>query len=120
MRTGLLLALMMVAAMAGAGTLEKCKSAEKTPDDIHSCIEIERSRSVNNLRDFDPEARAALNRKTPAALRNALLQEYQAAQAQHVRKRSATCGKKKAGDAQLACEADMNAAHLEQLVRFTK
>ncbi len=118
MRTLLFLVLTLIAAAANAGTLEKCEATQSGAEAIQFCVSAERSRSANRLRELNPVALAAINQNSPAARRKALLRQYQATQARHVRKRQAVCRKQAAGNARTACEADMNFAHLDYLAGF--
>ena len=120
MRTTLFSILILIAATANAGTLEKCQAKEKSVDGVQSCIDTERSRSANRLRELDPVVLDAIHKETSGARHKALLREYRTAQAHHVRERKTACHKQAAGNERNACEADMNYAHIDQLTRFLK
>ena len=118
MRTLLFSILIVSAATANGAALEKCQAKEKNPAGVQSCIEAERSRSANRLRELDPVVINAIHKEANRAHQKALLREYRAAQAHHVRERKATCHKQAEGNERTACEADMNFAHIDQLARF--
>jgi predicted transcriptional regulator len=118
MRALLFSILILSAATANAASLEKCQSKEKNPDGIRSCIAAERSRSANRLREMDRNILDAIRKETDRKRQRALLREYRAAQAHHVRERKAACHQQAEGDERTACEADMNFAHIDQLTRF--
>ena len=108
----------LTAGAASAASLEKCQGKEKNPGGIRSCVEAERSRSANRLRELDPIILDAIRKETDRKRQRALLREYRAAQAHHVRERKAACHQQAEGNERTACEADMNFAHIEQLTRF--
>ena len=121
MRALLLFILILSAAIANAASaasLEKCQAKEKNPDGMRSCVAAERSRSANRLRELDPTILDAIRKEPDRKRQKALLREYRAAQAHHVRERKAACRQQAEGDERTACEADTNFAHIEQLARF--
>ena len=120
MRIALFAALLLIAATTKAGTLETCQAKEKNAYDIQSCTEAERTRSINRLRESDPLVLTAIRKETNGNQYRALMRAYRMAQAQHVRERQTVCAKKVAAHERIACEADMNFAHIDQLTRFTK
>ena len=120
MRSALFLVLILIAAATNAGTLEKCEATQSSAEGVQFCVSAERSRSSNRLREFNPVVLAAINQISPAARRKALLLQYKATQARHVRQRQSVCRKQAIGNARTACEADMNFAHLDYLAVFTE
>ena len=118
MRTLLFSILLVGVTTAGAATLEKCQSQERNASGIQSCIEAERDRSANRLRELGPVVLDAIHKETDRVRQRALLREYRGAQAHHVRERMAACRKQAEGNERTACEADMDYAHIDRLTRF--
>ncbi len=110
--------LLLGQASAGAGTLDKCQAEKKDTDAVQLCVETEQLRSANQLRKVSTKAKAAVRDKTQQDGRRAILREYRSVEARHVRERSIQCRQQPAGIERLACEADMNDAHIGQLARF--
>lgn len=110
--------LLLAQTSAGAGTLDKCQAGKKDADAVQLCVETEQLRSANQLRKVSSKAKSAVREKTQQDGRRAILREYRSVEARHVRERTIQCRQQPAGIDRLACEADMNDAHIAQLARF--
>lgn len=119
MRAILFSILLLSAAAASAGTMEKCWQQEQDDMNVPNCFETERYRSANMLRKQSLETEEAVNQKTKNTGAKKLQRAYRAAQARYVRQRAAACSKEPAGRTRQSCEADMDYAHIEKLEKLT-
>lgn len=120
----LLFCLLLVASAAAstsyAGSFEKCQQKEKDATGLRTCVEAERNHASNMLRDENTAALDAVEKIARDKRDPALLKQFRAQQARHVRIRKNTCRKQPSKNEQVACEADMDYAHIEKLKRYTK
>ena len=115
-----LLCLFLIASAAQADSLEKCRQKEKNASDLRLCIEAERNGAANKLRSMNLIAFKAVEKTAKESNDRALLRQFSAQQARHVRNRKGLCGKKSSKNEQVACAADMDYAHIERLARYTR
>jgi hypothetical protein len=113
-----LLLILLAASIAHAGTLEICARKEKTEAGLASCVEAQRKRTANLLRNLNATVLDAVTRQAKENGNKTPLIEYQAAQGRHLRNLTATCGGLPAGNERTGCEADLTYAHMENLHRF--
>lgn len=118
MRSAGLLLLLLVAISAKAGTLEVCQKKSADTEKLRACVQAERVKSTNQLRQASIAARNAVNGKTREESDKSLLRTYRNLEARHVRERSTNCRQYAEGAERTACEADMNKTQIEQLTRF--
>ncbi len=111
--------ILLAASMAHAGTLEICGRKEKTEAGLTTCVEAQRKRTANLLRGLNATVLDAVTRQAQESGDKMPLREYQAAQGQHLRNLTATCGNL-AGNERTGCEADLTYAHMENLHRFLR
>ncbi len=116
----LLLIASTAASTAYDGAFEKCQQKEKDATGLRTCIEAERNHASNLLRDQNTDSLAAVEKIAREQRDPALVKQFRAQQAQHVRARTNTCRKQPSKNEQVACEADMDLAHVEKLKRYTK
>ncbi|HEY8102324.1 MAG TPA: hypothetical protein VIF82_16420 [Burkholderiaceae bacterium] len=112
----LLLIASTVTSTSYAGSFEKCQQKEKDATGLRTCIEAERNHAANLLRNEDIAALDAIEKMHDKFKLN----QYRAQQAHHVRERKNTCRKQSTKNEQVACEADMDYAHIEKLKRYTQ
>lgn len=103
-----------------AGSFEKCQQKEKDATGLRTCVEAERNHAANLLRDHNTAAFAAVEKIAREKGDPALVKQFRAQQAHHVRERKNTCRKQPSKNEQVACEADMDYAHIEKLKRYAK
>ena len=119
-----LFSLLLIASAAAstsyAGSFEKCQQKEKDATGLRTCIEAERNHAGNLLRDQNTDAFAAVEKIARDKGDPALVKQYRAQQAHHVRERKNTCRKQPSKNEQVACEADMDYAQIEKLKRYTE
>jgi hypothetical protein len=121
MRWPLLLVLMaMVVSTANADTLEICGRKEKTDEGLASCVEAQRKRTANLLRNLNATVLETLTRQAQENGDKSKLREYQVSQSLHVRNLTTTCGKLTVRNERMSCEADLTYAHMENLHRFLR
>jgi hypothetical protein len=112
----LLLIASAATSLSYAGSFDKCQQKEKDATGLRTCIEAERRHAANMLRDQNTAVLNVVEKKHDKAQLN----RFRAAQANHLRNRKKTCGKEPSKNEQVACEADMDYAHIEQLKRYTQ
>jgi hypothetical protein len=103
-----------------AGSFEKCQQKEKDATGLRTCVEAERNHAANLLRDQNTDAFSAVEKIARDKGDPALVKQFRAQQAHHVRERKHTCSKQPTKNEQVACEADMDYAHIEKLKRYTQ
>jgi hypothetical protein len=111
----LLLLLCLTAPLAHAATLESCSQKEKDIGGIRLCVEAERTRAANLLRETNLATQDAVNQKTKTDGRRTALRDFRATQAGHVRTRAGLCRAQADGVDRQACEADADLKQVEHL-----
>lgn len=112
------LSMLLMALAAQAGTLDQCRQKAADNDGVRSCVEAEKFRSNNQLRETGLAAQASVKEQIQAGGPKSLAKELRSMQAHHVRDRAAACRKQAGAQEKAACEADMNFAQVERLARF--
>ena len=105
--------------LAQATTLQTCTQKYPQPSALRGCIESERNRAANQLREANRATLAVVNQQVNSDVRKSALRSFRMTQAQHVRARAAQCPGKAMALDRLGCEADSDfaqIAHLKQLV----
>jgi hypothetical protein len=119
MRLALALALALVASTAQASIKEACSAKQADKAAYASCIDAERKRAANTLRDLDPQIVQVLNAHTQARGNTNRLDAYRKAQAMHVRQRNRACTQQ--NEIALAiCEGDIDNAQIRALQKYLK
>lgn len=118
-RLGASLLLTSAAVWAQAGTLDTCTQKEAQPQALRSCVESERNRAANLLREANQSTLAAVNQKVREAGHKSDLRSFRLSQSQHVRVRAVQCRKELAEMARIACEADADFAQITHLKQLT-
>ncbi len=106
-------------ALAQAGAFDTCTQKDAQPQALRTCVEGERNRAANLLREANQSTLAAVNQKVRDAGHKADLRSFRVSQSQHVRHRATQC-RKVAGDlAGIGCEADADFAQIAHLKQMT-
>jgi hypothetical protein len=108
------------ASTAYAGSFEKCQQKEKDATGLRTCVEAERNHAANLLRDQNTVSLDAVEKMARDKHNPTLIKRFRAEQARHVRARKHACRKLTSKNEQVACEADMDYAHLDKLKRYTQ
>lgn len=119
MRLALVLALGLVASTAQASIKETCSAKQNDKQAYANCIDAERKRAANTLRDLDPQIMKALNIQTQASGHTKKLDAYRKEQAMHVRARSRLCNIQSEIERAI-CEGDMDNAQIKALQKYLK
>jgi hypothetical protein len=119
MRVALAFALVLVASAAQASIKETCSAKQDDREAYANCIDAERKRAANTLRDLDPQITQVLNAHTQASGSTKRLDAYRKAQAIHVRKRNRACNQADEIDRAI-CEGDMDNAQIRALQKYLK
>lgn len=115
---------MLAAALAGmalsvqADTLAQCAASEHGEAAMHACVEAERNRSFNQLRQESLRIQEALRGQVREDGRQTVLKRFQSAQARHVRERRRVCSRQTILLHRMACEAQQNFSHIDRLQGF--
>ena len=119
MRLPLALAFLLVASTAQASTKEACSAKQGNTETYASCIDAERKRAANTLRDLDPQIMQVLNAHTRSSGSTERLDAYRESQAAHVRKRNRACTQQNEIERAI-CEGDMDNAQVRALQKYLK
>ena len=102
---------------AHAGALDTCTQKDAQPSAVRSCVEGERNRAANLLREANQSTLSAVNQKVRSAGHRSDLRSFRLSQSHHVRARAAQCSKVAGELDRIGCEAD---ADFAQIVRLQK
>ena len=117
MRLAFLLALSLLAAPASASIKQTCSNKQSDPQAYANCIDVERKRAANTMRDMDPEIMQALHAHSKKSGSTKRLDAYRKSQAEHVRKRKNNC-RQQDEIARNICEGDMDNAQIRSLQKY--
>ena len=110
----LLLILALSAPLVHATTIDTCVHQEKEMRALKLCVEAERNRAANHLREANQLTLTAVNQKTKTDGRKTTLREFRSSQARHVRTRAAQC-RQPIDVNRIGCEADADFGQIERL-----
>ena len=106
-------------AASQASIKQACSAKQDNKEAYASCIDTERKRAANTLRDLDPQIMEALNTETKVTGSTKRLDAYRSSQVRHVRQRNRTC--KQQNDIERGiCEGDMDNAQIRALQKYIK
>ncbi|MDP9109289.1 MAG: hypothetical protein M3N23_09510 [Pseudomonadota bacterium] len=109
------LAAPFVAPSASAGTLFTCTQADPQPAALRACVEDQRRRAANQLRETSQSTLVAVNQQTRSEGRRSALRTFRQSQSRHVRWRQSQCHREADDVARSACEADADFAQVARL-----
>ena len=105
---------------AHAGAFELCTQKNVQPSALRSCVEGERNRAANLLREANQSTLTAVNQKVRSAGHRTDLRAFRTSQSHHVRARAAQC-RRFAGELErIGCEADADFAQIARLQKMAE
>ena len=118
MRPVYLLALsLMISSAAHAGIKQACSGKQSNSETYATCIDIERKRAANTLRDLDPKIMQVMHADSKKSGNTNRLDAYRKSQVEHVRKRQNNC-RQQDPIARNICEGDMDNVQIRSLQKY--
>ncbi len=117
MRLVFLLAFSLITSTAHASIKQICSGKQKDPEAYATCIDVERKRAANTLRDMDPQIMQILHADSKKSGNTKRMDAYRKSQAEHVRKRHGKC-RQQDEIARNICEGDMDNVQIRSLQKY--
>ncbi|MGN6388125.1 MAG: hypothetical protein ACTHL1_01315 [Burkholderiaceae bacterium] len=103
------------AAGPAGGVLHDCRTRFRSDGAVMRCVQAQHRRAAQRLGSAERRGAAVAARQARERHRPGILHEFHAGQTEHVRMRTAICGRQPAGMRRTACEADLNYSRIDEL-----
>ncbi len=117
MRLVFLLAFSLIASAAHASIEQVCSAKQNDSGAYANCIDVERKRAANTLRELDSQIMQVLHADSKKSGNTKRPDAYRKSQVEHVRKRRGSC-KQQDEIKRNICEGDMDNVQIQSLQKY--